>query len=374
MSKHLVLVGGGHAHLSALARLEEFTSAGHRVTVVSASSYQYYSGMGPGMLSGIYLPKDVRFHIEKMATDRGGVFREDKVIRIDPVARKLTLHGGGQMDFDVVSFNTGSEVPGIAGDDHEGSIVPVKPVVNLFHAREHLLGCEKTGKRRIVVVGGGPAGVEVAGNVHRLLQDAGIAADIRLYAGSRFLEGCPQRVARLALESFRKRDVTVREGIRAKCVDKGNLVLSNDERVAFDLMFVAIGVKPSSIFLDSRLPTGPDGGLLVDKYLRSVDHPEIFGGGDCISLSGQPLAKAGVYAVRQNPVLLHNLRAALEGRPLIPFDPGGRFLLIMNMGDGKGILWKGDWAWDGRIAFLLKDYIDRRFMRKFQLSGEREES
>jgi len=99
----------------------------------------------------------------------------------------------------------------------------------------------------------------------------------------------------------------------------------------------------------------------------------MFGGGDCIYFQPQPLDKVGVFAVRQNPILLANLMAALEGRSLKPFEPGGAYLLIFNMGDGRGIFWKKNLIFDGRLAFWLKDYIDRRFMRKFQISGELEE-
>jgi hypothetical protein len=45
-------------------------------------------------------------------------------------------------------------------------------------------------------------------------------------------------------------------------------------------------------------------------------------------------------------------------------------MLIFNMGNGRGILWKKNFLWEGRLAFLLKDYIDRKFMRKFQVAGE----
>ena len=99
-------------------------------------------------------------------------------------------------------------------------------------------------------------------------------------------------------------------------------------------------------------------------------HPDIFGGGDCISLEGRPLAKVGVYAVRENRVLYRNLLAALEGGRMEVFAPQPEFLLIFNMGNGKGIFWKKNWIWEGRFAFLLKDYIDRKFMRAFQVSGE----
>ena len=125
-------------------------------------------------------------------------------------------------------------------------------------------------------------------------------------------------------------------------------------------------MKPSPIFRESGLPAGPDGGLLVNRFLQSVQFPQIFGGGDCIYFQDQPLDKVGVYAVRENPVLYNNLMASLEGGELQPFDPGGSYLLIFNLGDGRGILGKKSLMFDGRLAFIIKDYIDRKFMRRFQ--------
>ena len=92
----------------------------------------------------------------------------------------------------------------------------------------------------------------------------------------------------------------------------------------------------------------------------------MFGGGDCIYFKDSPLDKVGVYAVRQNPVLLHNLLAYIDGSRLEPFSPGGDYLLIFNLGGGSGVLRKKRIQLDGRLAFVIKDFIDRRFMRKFQ--------
>jgi hypothetical protein len=43
------------------------------------------------------------------------------------------------------------------------------------------------------------------------------------------------------------------------------------------------------------------------------------------------------------------------------------------MGNGRGILWRKNFVYEGRLAFLLKDYIDRKFMKKFQVAGESQE-
>ena len=60
------------------------------------------------------------------------------------------------------------------------------------------------------------------------------------------------------------------------------------------------------------------------------------------------------------------LPLAAEGKALQPFDPGGDYLLIFNMGDGTGILNKGWLTFGGRLAFTIKDYIDRKFIKEFQ--------
>jgi NADH dehydrogenase FAD-containing subunit len=65
-------------------------------------------------------------------------------------------------------------------------------------------------------------------------------------------------------------------------------------------------------------------------------------------------------------VLYHNLMAALEDKPLQSFDPGGDYLLIFNLGGGSGVLRKRWLLIQGKIAFTIKDYIDRKFMKKFQ--------
>jgi NADH dehydrogenase FAD-containing subunit len=104
----------------------------------------------------------------------------------------------------------------------------------------------------------------------------------------------------------------------------------------------------------------------VNAYLQCIAYPDIFGGGDCIYFEPRPLDKVGVYAVRENPVLYANLMAALEGKPLQPFDPGGDYLLIFNLGGGKGVLKKKWLVLGGKPAFFIKDAIDRKFMKRFQ--------
>lgn len=373
MKKHLVLVGGGHAHLTALLHCRSYIDRGHRVTLVSPDAYHYYSGMGPGMLAGIYRPQDIRFNIKKMAEDRGAVFLMDAAMQIHPGQRTIRLQSGRSLSYDIASFNTGSGVPAEPLDGAGENVFTVKPIVNLLKARLRILELLPSRAPAVVVIGGGPAGVEITANIWRLIKDGSGRPPITLVAGTRLLKGLPDRAGSLAKRSFGQRGIAVIEGARAVKIEGGSVLLSDGRALPFDLAFVASGVRPSPLFKHSGLPVADDGGLLVNEYLQSVAYPELYGGGDCISLQGHRLARVGVYAVRQNDILRHNLMAALEGGSGRRFEPQKTYLLIFNMGDGTGLLLKHNFVYKGRLAFRLKDYIDTKFMKTFQVSGERDE-
>jgi NADH dehydrogenase FAD-containing subunit len=374
MRRHLVLIGAGHAHLTCLKSLRDFAARGHQVTVIGPGTHHYYSGMGPGMLGQTYRPQEIRFNSQRMAEAGGACFLKDRVIRVDPYERKLVMASGEEIAYDVVSFNIGSGIPTAGVTVQESTnVFTVKPIEQLLCAQKSIVEQLSQKSLELLVVGGGPAGVEIAGNLRRLVRRNKGTATVTLVAGRRLMGNLPDTVRQRVLASFQRRDIRVSEGSYLQEVESGKVRLADGRELPFDFLFLALGVRPPSLFQDSGLPTGPDGGLLVNEFLQSVAHPEMFGGGDCICFQPQPLDKVGVYAVRQNPLLRDNLMAALEGGTLKPFQPGGAYLLIFNLGDERGIFRKQNLVFDGRLAFWLKDYIDRRFMRKFQISGELDE-
>jgi NADH dehydrogenase FAD-containing subunit len=374
MGKQLVIVGAGHAHLTILKNLPEFINAGHDVTVVSSSSLHYYSGMGPGMLSGIYRPEEIRFDVKKMSQNRGAVFIEDKVVKIHPQKKKIDLQSGQTLPYDLMSVNTGSFVPFEAPDTSDDFVIPVKPIENLLSARYKIIEALKRKELRITIVGGGPTGVEVAGNLGRLVRNESGKCRITLVAGTRLLRQFKNGVRNRVRNALIRRQVQVVEGSRMSAIKDKSVALADGSEIESDMVFMAVGVKPSPLFKDSGLTIGQDGGMLVNQYLQSVSYPEIFGGGDCISFEPQPLAKVGVYAVRQNPILFNNLVGFLKDTALEPFKPQKSVLLAFNLGDGTAVVQWHSVVWGGRLGFALKNYIDQTFMKNFQISGELEES
>jgi NADH dehydrogenase FAD-containing subunit len=368
MSKRLVLIGGGHAHMVTLARLGEFIDKGYQVTVIQPSEHHYYSGMGPGMLGGSYQPDDIRFATKKQVEGKGGEFVLARAYRIDSTKNQVFLEDREEpINYDILSCNAGSYVPRDLVTGVENNIFSAKPIEELQRAKNLIL--EKSADRQlcIAVLGSGPSSIEIAGNIHQLCHSKSLHQPrILLFAGHSFMSGRPARVQKLTRKILLEKGVEILQDGYVKEVSGDTISLENGSSYQADIIFTAIGVKPSEIFQRSGLATGPDGGLRVNSYLQSTDSASIFGGGDCIYFQDQPLDKVGVYAVRQNQVLCNNLLAALEGAPLEKFNPGGDYLLIYNLGDGQGVLSKWSITFSGRLAFIIKDYIDRKFIADFQ--------
>lgn len=367
MAKQLILVGGGHAHMVTLAHIGNILERGHHVTVIGPSEHHYYSGMGPGMLSGVYRPAEIRFATRHVVEKQGGRFILDTAVRIDADKKQVCLKSGQKVAYDVLSCNAGSYVPWQVVPDGQEDIYSAKPIERLMEARKRLKALAAEKPVTVAVVGGGAAALELTGNAWQLLsENAPHGFSVALFTRGSVLDRFPPKVQIAGRRSLLDRGIKVHENSPIAAVLPGEIQLESNIHHKVDLTFLALGVKPSSIFADSNLPTGPDGGLLVNHYLQSPQYPHIFGGGDCIYHEPQPLEKVGVYAVRQNPVLYHNLLAALEDKPLMAFAPGGDYLLIFNIGDRKGIFYKKGVLLKGKAAFIIKDFIDRRFMRKFQ--------
>ena len=359
MTKNLVLIGGGHAHMVTLANLLTFIEKGYGVTVIQPSEHHYYSGMGPGMLAGTYHPEDIRFATRKLVEEKGGTFILGKAYRIDPHKQRVLLEGTGEeIPYDVLSCNAGSYVPREMIRGESTNIFTAKPIEELLVARQRIIELTATKKITIAVIGSGPSSIEIAGNIHQLCREqGGEMPRIQLFGGRTFMSGKPSKVRRLARTLLERKGVEIIEAGYVQKIENGRLLLENEQSYQADIIFPAVGVKPSQLFARSGLPIGADGGLLVDEYLRSNRYKNIFGGGDCIHFEPEPLDKVGVYAVRQNSVLFGNLMACLDGKEPEKFSPGGRYLLIYNLGDGEGIFSKWFITFSGKLVHPTKAYF-----------------
>lgn len=95
-----------------------------------------------------------------------------------------------------------------------------------------------------------------------------------------------------------------------------------------------------------------------------IDHSA----GDIAHMVNHPRPKAGVFAVREGPPLDINLRRSLQGLALVPFTPQSTFLSLISTGEKYCVGSKGPFSFEGAYLWTLKDWIDRKFMRMYQVS------
>jgi selenide,water dikinase len=104
--------------------------------------------------------------------------------------------------------------------------------------------------------------------------------------------------------------------------------------------------------------------------MQSTSYPNVFAGGDCVTMETYAdkkfPPKAGVYAVRQGPIIAQNLANSITGKPLIKYVPQSGFLALLMTGDGKAIGTKFGIAFAGKWVWKMKDFIDAGFMKLFQ--------
>jgi NADH dehydrogenase FAD-containing subunit len=352
----IVFAGGGHAHLYSLRRTAALIQAGYEVILVNPESHLYYSGMATGVVSGLYSPEQSRLNVQRMVENGGGRFVEGHVEKVVPEERILLLEGGERLSYDVASFCVGSEVERCVGS------IPVKPVSNAALIRNNL----KEPGVRAVIAGGGVAGCEIAANAAERIEQTNPTATLTLVeSGPELLATAPRKARREISDYLRGKNVQIILNSRVVSHDAGIVRLDTGRSLAADVLILATGTLPPPLFSRSNVLTDEDGRLWVNHYLRSPNHPKLFGGGDAISFRGGKLPGLGVYAIRQGPILFHNIRATLKGEPLAPFLPQKRYLYVLNLGDGTGLGIRGGFSWRGRSAMKLKHLIDQRFMREY---------
>ncbi len=374
--KDLVLVGGGHSHVTVLKKFGMKPLAGVRLTLVCKDVMTPYSGMLPGLIAGHYTFEETHIDLGPLARFAGARFYHDTAIGLDLANKRILCRNRPPVTYDLVSIDIGSaprtiEVPGAA--EH---VVPVKPidqfVVQWDELRKRVI--TRREKTRIGVVGGGAGGVEILLAIQyrlgQLLIGEGRSTDnLEFHLFTDTTEILPThnpRVRGRFQRVLRERGIKIHTGHRVTKVEPGQLYCENGVQKALHEILWVTWAGAAGWVADTGLDVDGPGFIQVNDYLQSTSHPEVFAAGDIATMVNHPRPKAGVFAVRQGPPLAANLRRALLDRPLKSFKPQKQFLSLISTGDKYAVASRSQWAMAGARIWRWKDWIDRRFMAKYR--------
>ncbi len=360
MTRHLVLLGGGHANLHVLEALATTRLPHVRVTLVSPHRLQFYSGMLPGWISGQYFLEECTIALDRLAKAAGVEFLCTSAHAIEPDSRRVRLADGHELGYDLLAIDVGSDVRDELLQCVPDRLTPVRPLQHLverYRAFSRNWMTEPT-----VVIGGGMGGIEIA---CALRVASGYRAKITLLTGCHGIVPTRSEALKKRLRHALKACGVTLLNEDALRVNNVEVETSGGQRLAASFVILATGPRPSPLLKNSGLPLDAAGYLQVDASLRSTADHAVFAAGDCASLPYDGVARSGVYAVRQGPVLAHNLRATLMGGTLRPFRPQRRVLSLIATGPHHAVAAWGRWSWSAGWLWCWKRHIDRKFVRRF---------
>ena len=372
VAQDLVLVGGGHAHVHVLKRFGMRPAPGVRLTLIARDVETPYSGMLPGYVAGHYGFDECHIDLGHLARFADARLIEDEAIGLDRAARHVVCRDHPPIRYDVVSLDIGStprpgDVPGAA--EHT---IPVKPIAHFAARWEALLERAQDRSRRdarpvrLAIVGGGAGGVELAlAAQHRLKGLLGVMPEVTLVTSDGLLPSHNEAVRRRLAAILAERGIRAVTHNPVARVEPGHLIAADGAAVAFDEALWVTEAAAAPWLPATGLPLDERGFVVIDERLRSPEDEAVFAAGDIATMRGHPRDKAGVYAVRAGPPLADNLRRALADRPLRRAVPQKRALALIGTGDGHAVASRGPFAASGASLWHLKNWIDRRWMRRY---------
>ena len=366
MTKKLVLLGGGHAHVHVLRTLGVLPLADVAVTLISPYARQVYSGMLPGWVAGHYTIDQCVIPLPPLCRASGVEFSQTHATGIDFNRNIVRCADGQEIAFDFLSIDSGpvanlALIPGAI--EHAISIRPIEAFIEAYEKIAATIRTSAAIQRvRIAFVGAGAGGVELAMAMQHAFRDLDLG--VTLISAANTLPGNvgPRLAARM-----RKHGIAILANQAAAEILPNGVRLTSGGIVEADYVFASIGASAAAWPRESSLVCDNQGYILVNDRLQSVSHANVFAAGDCASMEHHPRPKSGVYAVRAGPPLAENLRLAHAGLALKRYVPQSRSLYLISAGEQYAIGSWGNFSWEGNWVWGWKDRIDRGFVGRYSV-------
>ena len=367
ISREVVLVGGGHAHALFLRKWGMKPIPGVQISLISPNSETTYTGMLPGFLAGHYSKEQIAIDLVKLCRFAGARFIMASVDNILSKENLISISGRDFLPYDVASINIGvtsALIGNKLSNLYTNSIRPLTDFVERWSAFKKELKGHRV-HPKIVIIGGGIGAVEIAMAMSHAIKSLGITDfTITLLDKSELLNEVHASTRKTILTTLKRSSILTLTHVRVfECTER-SVRLENGSEIESNFTIIAAGARAYD-WLEHTDLSLKGGFIKVDQNLRVLGRSNIFAVGDCAHLTFSPRPKAGVFAVRQAPILFQNVCAKILKRKLKVFSPQRNHLKLISLGDKKAI---SDYVLppvSGGMVWNIKNKIDQAFMIKF---------
>ena len=284
----------------------------------------------------------------------------------------VQVEGRPPVAFDLLSLDIGSRPSDGRIEGAAQWAIPVKPVdvfVERLAALEEHVRHERN-PLRLLIIGAGAGGVELALALDRRLGKAARYERPRISivcADPDALPGHGAGTRRRLRAALSRAGIELRCDHRVRALSRNEAFFESVPPIPFDAAVLVTHAAAAPWLADTGLDLDAAGFVRVGETLQSTSHANVFASGDVAAFVPRPLAKSGVYAVRAGPVLAENLRRLARGENPQRFHAQRRTLSLVSTGRPHAVASWGGLSFEGEWVWRLKDWIDRRWMRRYQV-------
>lgn len=384
----VVILGGGFAGLYAARALagEPVT-----VTVVDRTNHHVFQPLLYQVATGVLAPSDITVPIRwRLRGQANATVLLARVRGIDVIRREVQLDSDpGMIAYDYLIVATGARHAYFGHDEWEAHAPGLKTIEDAFAVRRRFLLALERAERAtdaavrateltIVVVGGGPTGVELAGMIPTVCRralvrefrhiDTRAVRVVLAEAGPRLLPAFPASLAERARRDLEALGVEVRLGAAVSGVDAEGVTIGG-ERIAARTVFWAAGNLASPLGRALGAPLDRQGRVLVEPDLSVPGRPELFVAGDLAATTweGRPVPAVAPAAVQQGECAARNVLRTLRGEPREPFRYRNKGdLATIGRNKAVGMLWDGRVRLTGRAAWWFWLFVHILYLAGFR--------
>ena len=361
ITNDLVLIGGGHSHLSLIMQLSKKPLKGNRITLISNEIDTPYSGMIPGFIEGVYSWRDSHIDLYKLCMKLNVRFIHSEVTKVSALNREIFLKKRPKIKFDVLSINSGIQSNYINIKGAQKYCIPVKPISKL--ANNFLKEVSKTNS--IAFIGGGAASVELALGLNKRFNTINKNLKISIITGKNgLLSSFPAQTQKKSLNALKEAKIKIIEKKEVIEVTRDKLIMSDNTNLSVQKSILSTNAMAPKWIKNSDMILNQDGFIIVNSSFQT-NHEYIFAAGDIADFNNENLKKTGVFAVRSGKPLAKSIKNYILNKSNFSYTFNKNYLALIGLSNGFTIATKYNFSYSSKFNNHLKKYIDQNFIKKF---------